>query len=218
MLERISRKERFDLIVAWLAISIAFSLAFTGGVGVMGGSPFRDITLSDYLFYLILSMVTVGVGFVLHELAHKFTAMKYGFWAEFRKDNIMLLVAVLMAALVGVVFAAPGATMIYGTGITREQNGKISAAGPLTNLVLCVPFALILIASGWLGPENSFRNLASAIGMIGLQVNAMIAAFNLLPISVLDGRKILAWNPAIFAVMIVAAFGVLLATFYPYIF
>ncbi|NTV00157.1 MAG: peptidase M50, partial [Methanoregulaceae archaeon] len=86
MLERISRKERFDLIVAWLAISIAFSLAFTGGVGVMGGSPFRDITLSDYLFYLILSMVTVGVGFVLHELAHKFTAMKYGFWAEFRKD------------------------------------------------------------------------------------------------------------------------------------
>jgi Zn-dependent protease len=53
--------------------------------------------------------------------------------------------------------------------------------------------------------------------MIGLQVNAMIAAFNLLPISVLDGRKILAWNPAIFAVMIVAAFGVLLVTFYPYI-
>jgi Zn-dependent protease len=217
MLERISRKERFDLIVAWLAISIAFSLAFTGGVGVMGGSPFREITLSDYLFYLILSMVTVGVGFVLHELAHKFTAMKYGYWAEFRKDNIMLLVAVVMAALVGVVFAAPGATMIYGTGITREQNGRISAAGPLTNLVLCVPFALILIASGGLGPENSFRNLASAIGMIGLQVNAMIAAFNLLPISVLDGRKILAWNPAIFAVMIVAAFGVLLATFYPYI-
>lgn len=216
MLERISRKERFDLIVAWLAISIAFSLAFTGGVGVMGGSPFREITLSDYLFYLILSMVTVGVGFVLHELAHKFTAMKYGYWAEFRKDNIMLLVAVVMAALVGVVFAAPGATMIYGTGITREQNGKISAAGPLTNLILCVPFALVLLASGGVGPEN-YRNLSSAIGMIGLQVNAMIAAFNLLPISVLDGRKILAWNPAIFAVMIVAAFGVLIATFYPYI-
>jgi Zn-dependent protease len=143
--------------------------------------------------------------------------MKYGYWAEFRKDNIMLLVAVVMAALVGVVFAAPGATMIYGTGITREQNGRISAAGPLTNLVLCIPFALILIASGGIGPENSFRNLASAIGMIGLQVNAMIAAFNLLPISVLDGRKILAWNPAVFVVMIVAAFGVLIATFYPYI-
>lgn len=205
MLEKISRKEKFDLIVAWLAISVAFSLIF----------PRTD--LLTYVTSLGLSMITVGVGFVLHELAHKFTAMKYGYWAEFRKDNIMLLVAVVMAALVGVVFAAPGATIIYGTGITREQNGRISAAGPLTNLVLCIPFALVLIAAGGTGPENSFRNLASAIGMVGLQVNAMIAAFNLLPISVLDGKKILAWNPAIFAVMIVAAFGVLIATFYPYI-
>ena len=68
-------------------------------------------------------------------MAHKFTAIKYGFWAEFRKDNIMLVVAVALAALVGVVFAAPGATVIYdttGRGISREQNGKISVAGPLS--------------------------------------------------------------------------------------
>jgi Zn-dependent protease len=203
MLERISRKERIDLVVAWLAISVAFSLIF----------PRPDLTA--YLMNLALSMVTVGVGFVLHELAHKFTAMKYGYWAEFRKDNIMLLVAVVLAALVGVVFAAPGATMIYGTGITREQNGRISAAGPFTNLVLCIPFALIVVVAGGLGPDFAYRSLLSTIGIIGLQVNAMIAAFNLLPISVLDGRKILAWNPLIFTVMIVAAFGVLIATFYP---
>jgi Zn-dependent protease len=43
----------------------------------------------------------------------------------------------------------------------------------------------------------------------------MIAAFNLLPVSVLDGRKVLAWNPAVFMVLIVAAFGILIATFYP---
>ena len=133
MLERISRRERFDLIIAWLAISIAFSLAFSGGVGIWMGSPIQETSVGEYLLYLILSMITVGVGFVLHELAHKFTAMHYGYWAEFRKDNLMLLVAVVLAALVGVVFAAPGATMIYGAGITREQNGKISAAGPLTN-------------------------------------------------------------------------------------
>jgi Zn-dependent protease len=205
MLERISRKERVDLVVAWLAISVAFSLIF----------PRPD--LPAYLMNLALSMVTVGVGFVLHELAHKFTAMKYGYWAEFRKDNIMLLVAVVLAALVGVVFAAPGATMIYGTGITREQNGRISAAGPLTNLILCIPFALIVVVAGGLDPDFAFRSLLSTIGIIGLQVNAMIAAFNLLPISVLDGRKILAWNPLIFAVMIVAAFAILIATFYPYI-
>jgi len=217
MLERISRRERNDLIIAWFAISLAFSLAFSGGVGVWMGSPIQRTTLETYLVFLILSMVTVGVGFVLHELAHKFTAMNFGYWAEFRKDNLMLLVAVVLAALVGVVFAAPGATMIYGSGVTREQNGKISAAGPVTNLILCVPFAILLFISTGLDPASSSRSILVMAGMVGLQVNAMIAAFNMLPVSVLDGRKVLAWNPAIFAILIIAAFGVLIATFYPVI-
>jgi Zn-dependent protease len=128
----------------------------------------------------------------------------------------MLLVAVALAALVGVVFAAPGATVVYdnrayGRGITREQNGKISAAGPVTNLVLCIPFAGLLIAGGV--SSGISGSLATMIGMMGLQVNAMIAAFNMLPVSVLDGRKVLAWNPAVFAVLIVAAFGLLLFSF-----
>jgi Zn-dependent protease len=36
----------------------------------------------------------------------------------------------------------------------------------------------------------------------------------MLPISVLDGRKVLAWNPAVFVALIVAAFGILVASFY----
>lgn len=215
MLERISRRERNDLIIAWCAISIAFSLAFTGGIGVWMGDSLHQTTLGDYLVYLILSMVTVGVGFVLHELAHKFTAMNFGYWAEFQKNNLMLLVAVVLAATVGIVFAAPGATMIYGSGVTREQNGKISAAGPVTNLILCIPFAILLVLNAVMGFSDSLRSMLAMFGMVGLQVNAMIAAFNMLPVSVLDGRKVLAWNPAIFAVLIIASFGVLIATFYP---
>ena len=208
MLERITRRERSDLLIAWLAISIAFSLIF-----IRGG-----VTVELFVTYLLVSMLTVGIGFILHEMAHKFTAMKYGFWAEFRKDNLMLLVAVAMAALVGIVFAAPGATVIYGGYISREQNGKISAAGPAVNLLLCIPFALILFVSGMISMSFLSRNLLTLIGMVGLQVNAMIAAFNMLPVSVLDGKKVLAWNPAVFAVLIIAAFGILLASFSPAIF
>jgi len=205
MLERITRRERSDLLIAWLAISIAFSLIF-----IRGG-----VTVELFVIYLLVSMFTVGIGFILHEMAHKFTAMKYGFWAEFRKDNLMLLVAVAMAALVGVVFAAPGATVIYGTYISREQNGKISAAGPAVNILLCIPFALILFVSGMFPVSFLSRDLLALVGMVGLQVNAMIAAFNMLPVSVLDGKKVLAWNPAVFAVLIIAAFGILIASFYP---
>ena len=206
MLERISRREEFDLVIAWIAISLAFAIIF------LRGSGRTDPVIA--LLYLGISLLTVGIGFILHEMAHKFTALKYGFWAEFRKDNTMLVVAVALAALVGVVFAAPGSTVIYdvnGRGISREQNGKISVAGPMVNLLLCIPFTALLIFGGSISITN---NLLTMTGMIGLQVNAMIAAFNMLPISVLDGRKVLAWNAAVFVLMILAAFGMLLLSFY----
>jgi Zn-dependent protease len=66
-------------------------------------------------------------------------------------------------------------------------------------------------------PASVSQSILVMAGMVGLQVNAMIAAFNMLPVSVLDGRKVLAWNPAIFAILIIAAFGILIATFYPLI-
>jgi Zn-dependent protease len=208
MLERISRHEEFDLFIAWIAISLAFAIIFLRDIGRV------DPVIA--LLFLGLSLFTVGIGFILHEMAHKFTAIKYGFWAEFRKDNIMLVVAVALAALVGVVFAAPGATVIYdttGRGISREQNGKISAAGPIINLLICIPFAGLLIYSG--GGQSLNGNIISMMGLVGFQVNAMIAAFNMLPVSVLDGKKVLAWNKGVFLVLIIAAFSALLVSFSP---
>ena len=61
-----------------------------------------------------------------------------------------------------------------------------------------------------------FRSsIITIIGMIGLQVNAMIAAFNMLPVSVLDGRKVFDWNIAVFVILIVAAFGALVVSLKP---
>jgi len=216
MLEKISRREEADLFVAWVAISLAFTIIFISPNGLLS-TNFRIPPLTALLFFVI-SLVTVGIGFILHEMAHKFTAMKFGYYAEFRKDNMMLLVAIALAALVGVVFAAPGATVIYnnsidGRGISRQENGKISAAGPIVNLILCIPFAGLLIYGG--AGAGLAGNLFSTIGMIGFQVNAMIAAFNMLPVSVLDGRKVFAWNKVVFVVLIIAAFGALVVSFYP---
>lgn len=216
MLEKISRREEADLFVAWVAISLAFTIIFISPNGLLSVN-LRVPPLTALLFFVI-SLVTVGIGFILHEMAHKFTAMKFGYYAEFRKDNMMLLVAIALAALVGVVFAAPGATVIYnnsidGRGISREENGKISAAGPLVNLILCIPFAGLLIYGG--AGAGLAGNLFSTVGLIGLQVNAMIAAFNMLPVSVLDGKKVLAWNKGIFVVLILAAFGALVVSVYP---
>jgi Zn-dependent protease len=195
MLERIPRREWKDLTIAWLAIALAFTLIFVrANIGDLLG----------FLIFFAISLVTVGIGFVLHEMAHKFTAMRFGFWAEFQKNTQMLLIAVVLAALAGIVFAAPGATVIYGS-MSREQNGKISIAGPLTNLILCIPFGLIYLG----GVMGSLGLIGLIIGSVGLQVNAMIAFFNMLPVSVLDGRKILSWNLPVFVIMFLATLGVL---------
>lgn len=209
MLERITRREEADLFIAWIAISLSFMIIFL-----------RDIGQADpvtALLFLGVALIAVGLGFILHELAHKFVAIRYGFWAEFRKDNIMLLVAVALAALVGVVFAAPGATYIYdisGRGISREENGWISASGPITNLLLCIPFAILLIIGG-AGTSSFSGSLITIIGMVGFSVNATIAAFNMLPVSVLDGRKVAEWNIFVFLILIIAAFGALYVSYKP---
>jgi len=215
MFERISRREEADLFLAWMAISLSFAIIKIAPNGVLG--PITSIDPWVALIYFGISLLTVGIGFILHEMAHKFTAIRYGYWAEFRKDNSMLLIAIALASLVGFVFAAPGATVIYsntpdGRGLTREQNGKISAAGPLTNLLLCIPFALLAFTGSLF--LNSNISLLAQIGIFGVQINAMIASFNMLPISILDGRKVMSWNIAVFALLILTSFGLLVGSFY----
>jgi len=202
--DKIDREERKDLGIACLALALAFTLVFSRG----GWNTWIDL-----VFIFVVSVITVGAAFILHEMAHKFTAMKFGYFAAFRKDNGMLLMGVALAALVGIVFAAPGATVIYGQPgreMTKRENGIISAAGPVANLVLGVAFFAVLIAG------FAVQSVPVVIiGTMGLSVNGMIGFFNLLPISVLDGKKVLAWNPVIFAVLIVLLLGmVLFATDY----
>jgi Zn-dependent protease len=215
MFERITRREEADLFIAWIAISLSFAIIKIAPYGILG--PVGQVSLVSALMYLGIALLTVGIGFILHEMAHKFTAIRYGYWAEFRKDNSMLLVAVALASLVGFVFAAPGATVIYsntsdGRGLSREQNGKISAAGPVVNLLLCIPFAALLFIAGGLNSLNG--NILAQIGLAGIQINAMIAAFNMLPLSILDGNKVFSWSIPVFLVLILAAFGTLVASFY----
>ncbi len=202
--DKIDREERKDLGIACLALALAFTLVF-----IRGGWD----TWTDLVFIFVISVITVGAAFILHEMAHKFMAMKFGYYAAFRKDNGMLLMGVALAALVGVVFAAPGATVIYsqaGRDMTKRENGLISVAGPVVNLCLGVLFFVIIIA----GFAVQLVPVV-IIGTMGLSVNGMIGFFNMLPISVLDGKKVLAWNPVVFAVLIVLLLGmVLFATNY----
>lgn len=211
---KLSPFEKKDLVIAWLALAVAFTLGASGILAVfMEG--FSILSPEKMLLTFVISLITVGLSFVLHELAHKFAAIKFGYWAEFRKSAQMLVIAVAVAVITGIVFAAPGATLINTAGrqMTKRENGIISISGPLVNIILIIPFAVIMFVGVFLGGVEAvsgglfFNPFTLAgflfyLGMIGCQINAMLAFFNMLPVGPLDGKKILAWKPAIFVVVL----------------
>ena len=132
-----SKTELVDILKAWLVLSLAFALVF-GGITLFKGN-LGSVFSSSFIVLFIVSLMTAGVGFLFHELAHKFLAQHYGCTAEFRAFNQMLYLALGLAAVTGFIFAAPGAVMIAGR-VTLRENGKISLAGPLTNFILAFVF------------------------------------------------------------------------------
>ena len=212
---KLSPFEKKDLVIAWLALAAAFTLGASGILAVfMQG--FSALSPEKMLLTFVIALITVGLSFVLHELAHKFAAIKFGYWAEFRKSPQMLVIAVAVAVITGIVFAAPGATVINTAGrpLSKRENGIISVSGPLVNVLLIIPFAVIMFVGIFLGGVDAvagglFFNPFTVpgfllyLGLIGCQINAMLAFFNMLPVGPLDGKKILAWKPVIFAVIFV---------------
>ncbi|PIN87090.1 peptidase M50 [Candidatus Woesearchaeota archaeon CG10_big_fil_rev_8_21_14_0_10_44_13] len=202
---RFSEIEIQDLFKAWIALSVAFAI-------IIG----RDIFSIAFLYNFIIAAITVGIGFLLHEMGHKYVAQKYGCFAEFRSFDMMLVLAIAMS-FVGFIFAAPGAVMISGH-VDRSRSGRISIAGPLMSFFIALVFIAVLwVHSG--DPKAMISILRSAdvsglpliqlICYIGAKVNAFIALFNLLPLSVLDGKKIYQWNKlAYFTMLIIAGFVV----------
>jgi len=198
-----SGKEIRDIIIAWLALGVAFSFALAGGGFTLFASP---ISASDLLLLIGISLVTVGTGFVFHELSHKFVAQRYGYWAEFRMWPMGLVLA-LVTSLIGFIFAAPGATYISGSNISTGENGRISVAGPLTNVVIAIAFSPLLLFDS--------TSVLWAVGFIGLRINVFLALFNMLPIGPLDGAKVYRWNlpvwVLVFVPLVVAFYFIYLA-------
>jgi Zn-dependent protease len=186
---KFSKEEVQHLARAWLVISVAFAILLNGGF---------ELT-NKFFVAVLMAAFTVGLGFLLHELAHKFLAQRYGCRAEFRAFDTMLLLALVMS-LFGFILAAPGAVFIHGN-VNIARNGRISAIGPLVNIVLAVVFFIVLVVAVSLSASSWITTLA----LYGLSINGWLALFNMLPFWQLDGAKVLKWNKVIYAALIAGA-------------
>jgi Zn-dependent protease len=168
-----SKIEIRDLIKAWVAISLAFTI-FQGNLGFS----------FSFLITMLFSGITVGIAFLFHELGHKIAAQHYGCFAEFRANDGMLVLAIIMSFMGGIFFA-PGAVMIAGP-VGKRRNGIISLAGPGTNFALAIIFLILTF-------YVTYEPLRLLL-IFGHQVNSWIGLFNMIPFFIFDGKKIIDWS------------------------
>lgn len=175
-------KEAKELAISAIVLALAFSIALNGGI-----QGIAKLTANA----VVISLITVSLGFLLHELGHRFVARNFGSYAEYKMWNTGLALALLFSFF-GFVFAAPGAVMIHARAdlwgrrseITNKRNGLISIAGPLINIVLASVFAI----GGFMYP--AYRQIMN----FGASINMWLALFNMLPVPPLDGSKVFYWD------------------------
>ncbi len=188
-----------ELTISALIIAIAFAIASNGGISSL-------LHPASLLIGFLYSTIAVSIGFILHELAHRFTARRFGCYAEYRMWKTGLLIS-LLTSLFGFLFAAPGAVVIHPRidlwgrikTLTRKESGIIAAAGPVANFI--VSFVFILSNLLWNHPI-----LYSAA-----YLNAFLGIFNLIPFPPLDGEKILIWDKKMWGLLLVS--GIILLFF-----
>lgn len=153
---------------------------------------------------------------IVHEVAHGWVAERCGDPTARLAGRITLnplphidpfmsivLPALLLLSRSGIIFggARPVPVNPYYFRRPGRDEVLVSLAGITANVALALVFvvlARVLVAAGWALDAAGRMTLPMYVCVMGVAINAMLAAFNLLPIPPLDGshvlEKVLPWE------------------------
>jgi Zn-dependent protease len=150
---------------------------------------------------LIARVLVLLVAFTMHELAHALTADYLGDPTPRRMGRISLnplvhldVMGTIMLIFSGFGWAKPVMVNPFNMrGDPRRSMAIVAIAGPLTNILLAVIFALPF-RFGLVELEFTTSGVLPSLDFIMLQfvwINLILAFFNIIPIPPLDGSRIL---------------------------
>ena len=149
---------------------------------------------------LLLIAPPILLALTFHEYAHAYVAYRYGDDTAKQRGRLTLNplrhldpLGTIMIFLVHFGWAKPVPVNSQRLKNPKKDMLWISAAGPLSNIVLAlisgILLRLLLTFTGTPDPQT-VKSLFIFMLVMSLQINLALAIFNILPIAPLDGSKI----------------------------
>ena len=153
--------------------------------------------------YLAIAAIPIIFAITLHEAAHGYVARYFGDPTAYQLGRVSLnpvrhidlvgtiLVPALTLLLGGVLFgwAKPVPVDYSRLRHPREDMRWVALAGPFSNLLMALGWAILLKVA--LSTDNYFSVPLENMAYIGVNLNLMFMALNLLPVLPLDGGRVL---------------------------
>ena len=152
---------------------------------------FGDVSIER----LIAGIVALLVGLTFHEFSHALTADQLGDHRPRAMGRLTLNpiahvdpIGALMLVVAGFGWAKPVMVNTAALRGGRRSMALVAFAGPIANVVVAIAFAVVFRVMDLVGVDSGFfLNLVALI----VQLNILLAIFNLIPIPPLDGYNVL---------------------------
>ena len=161
---------------------------------------------TQLLYYITIAPVPIILAITLHEVCHGWVAKQLGDLTASAQGRLTLnplkhidpvgtiLVPLILVSTTGFLFgwAKPVPVDPRNFKRPRQDMALVAVAGPASNLVMALFWALILSISTHFLSKTWIGYPLSLMADIGITINLILMLLNLLPVPPLDGSRVVA--------------------------